>query len=83
MHNKYGFQICSGHRIKRLLEMIEKRVYEKEHIYKEEIMSSFFNLINMKTKLSEKIRKIRKAKQTELLFYLFDQQNDNLIKLCK
>ena len=39
MHNKYGFQICSGHKIKRLLEMIEKRVYEKEHIYKEEIMS--------------------------------------------
>ena len=83
MHNKYGFQICSGHKIKRLLEMIEKRVYEKEHIYKEEIMSSFFNLINMKTKLSEKIRKIRKAKQMELLFYLFNQQNDNLIKLCK
>ena len=80
MHNKYGFQICSGYRIKRLLEMIEKRVSEKEHIYKEEIMSSFFNLINMKTKLSEKIRK---AKQTELLFFLFDQQNNNLIKLCK
>ena len=79
MHNKYGFQICSGRNIKRLLEIIEKRVYEKEHIYKEEIMSSFFNLINTKTKLSEKIRK---AKQMELLFYLFDQQNDNLIELC-
>ena len=60
--------------------MIEKRVSEKKHMYKEEIMSSFFNLINMKTKLSEKIRK---AKQMELLYYLFDQQNDDLIKLCK
>ena len=60
MHNKYGFQICSGHRIKILMEMIEKRVSEKKHMYKEEIMSSFFNLINMKTKLSEKIRKANK-----------------------
>ena len=83
MHNKFGFQICDGRKMKRLMEIIEKRVYKKEYKNKEEIMSSFFNLINMKTKLSEKIRKIRKAKQTELLFYLFDQQNDNLIKLCK
>ena len=80
MHNEYGFQICDGRKIKRLMEIIEKRVYKKEHKYKEEIMSSFFNLINMKTKFSEKIRK---AKRTELLFYLFNQQNDNLIHLCK
>ena len=79
MHNKYGFQICSGHKIKILMEMIEKRVYENKHIYKKEIMSSFFNLMNMKTKLLENIRK---SKKTELLFYLFDQQNDNLIYLC-
>ena len=62
------------------MEMIEKRVYEKKHIYKREIMSSFFNLINMKTKLLENIRK---SKKTELLIYLFDQQNDNLIYLCE
>ena len=79
MHNKYGFQIRSGHKIKILMEMIEKRVYENKHIYKKEIMSSFFNLMNMKTKLFENIRK---SKKTELLFYLFDQQNDNLIYLC-
>ena len=79
MHNKYGFQIRSGHKIKILMEMIEKRVYENKHIYKKEIMSSFFNLMNMKTKLLENIRK---SKKTELLFYLFDQQNDNLIYLC-
>ena len=79
MHNKYGFQICSGRKIKRVMEMIEKRVYGEEPIYKEEIMSSFFNLINTKTKLLEQIRK---AKQMELLYYLFDQQNDNLIELC-
>ena len=71
MHNKYGFQICSGHKIKILMEMIEKRVYENKHIYKKEIMSSFFNLMNMKTKLLENIRK---SKTTELLLYLFDQQ---------
>ena len=63
--------------------MIEKRVYKKEHIYKEEIMTSFFNLINMKTKLSEKIRKVRKVKKMELLFFLFNQQNDDLIMLCE
>ena len=57
MHNKYGFQICSGRNIKRLLEIIEKRVYEKEHIYKEEIMSSFFNLINTKKKTFGKDKK--------------------------
>ena len=79
MHNKYGFQICSGHKIKILMEMIEKRVYENKHIYKKEIMSSFFNLMNMKTKLLENIRK---SKKTELLILLFDQQNDNLIYLC-
>ena len=79
MHNKYGFQICSGQKIKILMKMIEKRVYENKHIYKKEIMSSFFNLMNMKTKLLENIRK---SKKTELLFYLFDQQNDNLIYLC-
>ena len=79
MHNKYGFQICSGHKIKILMEMIEKRVYENKRIYKKEIMSSFFNLMNMKTKLLENIRK---SKTTELLLYLFDQQNDNLIYLC-
>ena len=79
MHNKYGFQICSGHKIKILMEMIEKRVYENKNIYKKEIMSSFFNLMNMKTKLLENIRK---SKKTELLIYLFDQQNDNLIYLC-
>ena len=67
MHNKYGFQICSVYRIKILLEMIEKRVYKKEHIYKEEIMTSFFNLINMKTKLSEKIRKVRKVKKNGVI----------------
>ena len=59
--------------------MIEKRVYKNKHIYKKEIMSSFFNLMNMKTKLLENIRK---SKTTELLLYLFDQQNDNLIYLC-
>ena len=79
MHNKYGFQICSGQKIKILMKIIEKRVYENKHIYKKEIMSSFFNLMNMKTKLLENIRK---SKKTELLFYLFDQQNDNLIYLC-
>ena len=59
--------------------MIEKRVNGEEHKYKEEIMSSFFNLINTKTKLLEQIRK---TKPTELLYYLFDQQNDNLIEMC-
>ena len=33
----------------------------------------------MKTKLLENIMK---SKETELLFFLFDQQNDNLIYLC-
>ena len=79
MLNKYGFRICSDRKIKRVMEMIEKRVYGEEHIYKEEIMLSFFNLINTKTKLLEQIRT---AKQMELMYYLFDQQNDNLIELC-
>ena len=64
MHNKYGFQICSSRKIKILMGMIEKRVYKNKHIYKKEIMSSFFNLINMKTKLLENIMK---SKETELL----------------
>ena len=80
MYNKYGFQICNDRKIKRLIKLIEERVYKKEHICKEEIMSSVFNLINMKTKLLEKIRK---AKQTEFLFYLFNRQNENLINLCE
>ena len=79
MHNKYGFQICSSRKINILMGMIEKRVYKNKHIYKKEIMSSFFNLMNMKTKLLENIMK---SKETELLFFLFDQQNDNLIYLC-
>ena len=79
MHNKYGFRICSGHKIKILMEMIEKIVYENKYIYEKEIMSSFFNLMNMKTKLLENIRK---SKKTGLLFLLFNQQKDNIIYLC-
>ena len=50
MHNKYGFQICSGHKIKILMEMIEKRVYENKHIQKRDNVIIFqFNEYENKT----------------------------------
>ena len=78
MRNTYRFRICSYHKIMILMEMIEM-VYENEYIYEKEIMSSFFNIMNMKTKLLENEKK---SKKTGLMFLLFNQQEDNIFFLC-
>ena len=55
MRNTYRFRISSYNKIMILMEMIEmiEIVYENEYTYEKEIMSSFFNIMNMKTKLLE------------------------------
>ena len=79
MLNKYGFRICSERKIKRVIKVIDEKVIWEEIRFREMIMTSFFILIRTKRKLLENIRNHEKM---EILFIMFDQQNDNLKNMC-